>query len=467
MDNSIKLKDLNRIGYTDNRARSLVSSIFNKNFKHCSREEKLELLVKIKAHPREYLEDEKTSKIARAFAGEGKTLKPDCFSLLDQRAPLRVYGAQHVEELAIGQMSLALSLPISLQGALMPDAHSGYGLPIGGVLATDNAVIPYGVGMDIGCRMCLSILDAGDSFLNRYDYQLKKALRNFTHFGIEGGLSYRQEHEVLDNPLFKSMPLLRRLHGKAVRQLGTSGSGNHFVEFGEISLLEGNSLGLRPGKYTALLSHSGSRGLGAAIAQEYTKIAMDGCKLPRQAQHMAWLDLNSSAGAEYWAAMNLAGEYAQACHEQIHSSLLKDLGLKLLARVENHHNFAWTDRLINGREVIIHRKGATPAHEGEMGIIPGSMTAPAYLVKGRGVEDSLYSAAHGAGRAMSRQKARDAMTVSGMKQLLSNAGVTLIGGNVDENPQAYKDIEKVMRSQVTLVDTEGVFYPKIVRMSKD
>ena len=467
MDNSIKLKDLTKIGYTDNKARSLVATIFNKHFKHFSRDEKLGLLVRIKEIPEKYLRDEATAKIARVFAGKEDKIKPDCFTLSDKAAPLKIYGAMHVEEQTIKQMELALALPISVQGALMPDAHSGYGLPIGAVLATDNAVIPYGVGMDIGCRMRLSILDAGESFLKRYDFQLRQALRDFTHFGMEGGLDFRQEHEVLDDPLFRSMPLLRRLHGKAVRQLGSSGSGNHFVEFGEITLCEGNGLRLPSGKYAALLSHSGSRGLGAAIAKEYTTIAMNSCKLPRQAQQLAWLNMDSSAGAEYWSAMNLAGEYAQACHDQIHSNVLKILGLKVLAKVENHHNFAWKDKLADGKEVIIHRKGATPAHKGELGIIPGSMTAPAYLVRGLGAESSLYSASHGAGRAMSRQKAKDSMTVSGMKQLLSNAGVTLIGGNVDENPQAYKDIDKVMKSQTALVETEGVFYPKVVRMSKD
>jgi tRNA-splicing ligase RtcB (3'-phosphate/5'-hydroxy nucleic acid ligase) len=467
MDNSIKLKDLTNIGYTNNKARSLVATIFNKHFKHCSKAEKLEILVRIKESPEKFLQDEGTGKIARVFAGEEDKIKPDCFALSDKAAPLKIYGAMYVEQKAIKQMDLALALPISVQGALMPDAHSGYGLPIGAVLATDNAVIPYGVGMDIGCRMRVSILDASESYLKRYDFQLRQALRNFTHFGIEGGLEFRQEHQVLDNPLFRSMSLLRRLHGKAVRQLGTSGSGNHFVEFGEITLYEGNSLGLASGKYTALLSHSGSRGLGAAIAKEYTTIAMNSCKLPRQAQQLAWLNMDSSAGAEYWSAMNLAGEYAQACHDKIHSNVLKNLGLKVLAKVENHHNFAWKDKLADGREVIIHRKGATPAHKGELGIIPGSMTAPAYLIKGLGIESSLYSASHGAGRAMSRQKAKDSMTVSGMKQLLSNAGVTLIGGNVDENPQAYKDIDKVMKSQTALVETEGVFYPKVVRMCKD
>ena len=209
MDNSIKLKDLTKIGYTDNKARSLVATIFNKHFKHFSRDEKLGLLVRIKEIPEKYLRDEATAKIARVFAGKEDKIKPDCFTLSDKAAPLKIYGAMHVEEQTIKQMELALALPISVQGALMPDAHSGYGLPIGAVLATDNAVIPYGVGMDIGCRMRLSILDAGESFLKRYDFQLRQALRDFTHFGMEGGLDFRQEHEVLDIPLFRSMPLLR------------------------------------------------------------------------------------------------------------------------------------------------------------------------------------------------------------------------------------------------------------------
>ena len=165
--------------------------------------------------------------------------------------------------------------------------------------------------------------------------------------------------------------------------------------------------------------------------------------------------------------MTLAGDYAKACHERIHANLLKALGLKALHVVENHHNFAWKDKLADGKEVIVHGKGATPAHVGELGIIPGSMTTPAYLVAGRGVEAALNSASHGAGRAMSRQKAKDSMTVSAMKKMLTNAGVTLIGGTVEENPLAYKDIEQVMAGQQALVDIQGKFFPRIVRMNKE
>ena len=193
---------------------------------------------------------------------------------------------------------------------------------------------------------------------------------------------------------------------------------------------------------------------------------MNTCKLPRHAQQLAWLDMNSEAGQEYWQAMTLAGDYAKACHESIHANLLKALDLKALHVVENHHNFAWKDQL-NGKEVIIHRKGATPAHHGELGIIPGSMTTPAYLVMGKGVDNALFSASHGAGRAMSRQKAKESMTVSAMKKMLSSAGVSLIGGTVEENPLAYKDIETVIAAQHELVNIQGKFFPRIVRMNKD
>jgi tRNA-splicing ligase RtcB len=464
---NLKTKDLSKIGYDNDQLRSLVIGVAAKNFKHHSNEQLLELLVNIKNNPEAFLDDELTRKIAEKVIGKTDAPLFKAFELRSEPVFCKTYGEKGIEASAKQQMELANLLPVSVQGALMPDAHMGFGLPIGGVLATDHAVIPYAVGMDIGCRMSLSIMDESDSFLKRYEYQIKQALKTHTHFGMEGGLEVRQEHEVLDSPVFNEIPFLKPLRGKAVRQLGTSGNGNHFVEFGEIELLADNSLGLPAKKYTALLTHSGSRGLGSAIAKHYTQIAMNTCKLPRHAQQLAWLDMNNEAGQEYWLTMTLAGDYAKACHERIHANLLKALGLKALQVVENHHNFAWKDKLADGRNVIIHRKGATPAHKGELGIIPGSMTTPAYLVSGKGTGDALYSASHGAGRAMSRQKAKDSMTVSGMKKLLSNAGVTLIGGTVEENPLAYKDIETVIAAQRDLVGIEGKFYPRIVRMNKE
>lgn len=239
------------------------------------------------------------------------------------------------------------------------------------------------------------------------------------------------------------------------------------MEFGVIELADDCIPEISAGRYLALLSHSGSRGLGANIAKHYTQIAMNTCKLPRHAQPLAWLDMNSEAGQEYWMSMNLAGDYARACHDRIHANILKAAGLKSLKTIENHHNFAWKDILANGKEVIVHRKGATPAHVGELGIIPGSMSTPAYVVMGKGNPESLQSASHGAGRLKSRKEAKESMTVSAMKKILASEEVILIGGSVEENPQAYKDIHQVIQAQSALVDVIGNFYPKIVRMHKE
>ncbi|MES2479978.1 MAG: RtcB family protein [Bacteroidota bacterium] len=462
-----KTKELDKLGFTNDKLRSLVINIIPKHFKHHSNEQIIQLLSDIKSNPEAFGQDEYLGKIAACFMDRTENKNYKAYDLVNERTSLKVFGSKHIDKSAIKQMETAMSLPVVAQGALMPDAHTGFGLPIGGVLATKNAVIPYAIGVDIGCRMSLSILDEGEHFFKSNSYEMKTALRKFTHFGMEGNLEFKQEHPVLDSVDFQATELLKCLQTKASRQLGSSGGGNHFVEFGIIELHEGNSLHLPAKKYMALLSHSGSRGLGANIAQYYTRIAMNNCKLPREAQQLAWLDMDSEAGQEYWLSMNLAGAYAKACHEQIHQNVLKAIGLQVMARVENHHNFAWKDVLEDGTEVIVHRKGATPAHQGELGIIPGSMTTAAYLVEGTGAANSLYSASHGAGRAMSRQRAKENMTASALKKMLSDAGVCLIGGSVEENPLAYKDIDEVMMAQKELVTIQGKFLPKIVRMNKD
>ena len=193
---------------------------------------------------------------------------------------------------------------------------------------------------------------------------------------------------------------------------------------------------------------------------------MKQCPLPRQVQHLAWLDLSTHDGMEYWLAMNLAGDYASACHEVIHQRLTKAIGGQVLAKVENHHNFAWKEKL-NGEDVIVHRKGATPASKGVMGIIPGSMTAPGYLVRGKGEALSIHSASHGAGRQMSRTQAIKNIKHEDMRKILKDHGVTLIGAGLDEAPMAYKNIDMVMAAQTSLVDVLAKFTPKLVRMADD
>ena len=362
-------------------------------------------------------------------------------------------------------MDTAMQLPVTLDGALMPDAHQGFGLPIGGVLAVDNAVIPYGVGMDIGCRMALSVFDLPPKYLAQHSQELKKLLHANTRFGSKEVFKNPTADPVLDRPEFKEIGVVRAKREAAINPLGSSGSGNHFVEWGLVDITaEDNELHLPIGQYLGLLSHSGSRGLGAAIAQHYTKIAMSKCPLPPEACYLAWLDLDSQEGQEYWAAMNLAGDYASACHRDIHRRLSQALGEKPLSKVENHHNFAWKETLPDGREAIVHRKGATPAGAGVLGVIPGSMTAPGFIVRGRGERDSIQSAAHGAGLRMSRTQAKQQVSEGELRRLLRDQGVELIGGGLDEAPMAYKDIHQVMAHQRELVDVLGSFTPKIVRM---
>lgn len=425
------------------------------------------------ANPKNYEEDEAFGLIAKeliqqANVDAGIITELGEIPLRNKSIDFQIYGKENIEKGAIQQMYTAMKLPVAIAGALMPDAHQGYGLPIGGVLATHNAVIPYGVGVDIGCRMCLTMYDLPDNFIKRYHTNLKQHLGDNTRFGMGCEFDTPMDDEVLESKVFQEIDFVKKLKQTAYKQIGTSGGGNHFVEFGMVEILTTeNDWNLPIGKYVAILSHSGSRGLGAKIAGHYTKLARQVCPLPKEAQHLAWLDLDTELGQEYWMAMNLAGEYASACHHQIHKRLAKAIGEKPVAIVENHHNFAWKEKLSDGTDVIVHRKGATPAGKGVLGIIPGSMTAPGFIVRGKGEFDSLNSASHGAGRQMSRRKAKDSLTNSDVRKYLKQQGVTLIGGGIDEAPMAYKDIHEVMQAQQDLVEVLGTFHPKIVRMAED
>jgi tRNA-splicing ligase RtcB len=262
--------------------------------------------------------------------------------------------------------------------------------------------------------------------------------------------------------------ITRESKDKAWKQLGTSGSGNHFVEFGHLTLAQPDQeLGLAAGEYVALLSHSGSRGVGAAVCSTYS--AMARARLPKKHEslgQLAWLDLDSEAGQEYWAAMNLMGEYAAANHDVIHRLVSKHLGAKIIAGVENHHNFAWKE-VHGGKEVVVHRKGATPAGQGVLGVIPGSMADPAFVVRGKGCAASLNSASHGAGRRMSRTQAKQKYSWNAVKKSLEKQGVHVLSAGADEVPGVYKNIEDVMREQQDLVEIVARFDPKIVKMCGD
>jgi tRNA-splicing ligase RtcB (3'-phosphate/5'-hydroxy nucleic acid ligase) len=422
-------------------------------------------LQRVAADPAGFADDPRYAELARLLleqaAAEG-TFVPRGVD-----APYRIWG-ENLESTAVEQLKNACKLPVVVAGALMPDAHVGYGLPIGGVLATKEAVIPYAVGVDIACRMKLTVLDLPVSTLATDQDRLTRAIERETRFGIGAAFQARRQHDVMDAD-WRVTAVTARMKDRAWAQLGTSGSGNHFVEFGLLTVLDG-AAGVSPGQYLALLSHSGSRGTGAQVADHYSRLARERHpELPKQLSHLAWLDLSSEAGQEYWAAMELMGRYAAANHALIHAHLARALGVDVLLDIENHHNFAWRERhrLADGTEaeVIVHRKGATPAGAGVLGIIPGSMGTPGYVVRGRGVPASLNSASHGAGRRMSRTRAREMFTWDATKKFLRERGVTLLSAGLDEVPMAYKDIDEVMAAQRDLVEPLARFEPRLVKMA--
>ncbi len=318
MAKKLRTKDLVKIGYPKRMA-GLVVNVLQAHFRRESNEWQLALVTNLLAQPDNFVGDAHWGSIALELGGstveEADLLRPEVrrspgdFTIFDSPAGIAANAVQQLYD--------AMRLPVSVAGALMPDAHHGYGLPIGGVLATEGAVIPYGVGVDIGCRMCLSVYDLDGRLAEEDQSRLAAILERETAFGLQRH-DRPNDHAVLADETFSYLPTAKVLRGKAARQLGSSGGGNHFVEFGRVNLEAGNVFGRPAGDYLALLSHSGSRGMGAALAKHYTDLAMRECRLPKELKHLAWLDVTRDSGREYWAAMTLAGELRQ-CLSRRHS----------------------------------------------------------------------------------------------------------------------------------------------------
>lgn len=377
-------------------------------------------------------------------------------------------------------MDNVMSLEPVVKGALMPDAHQGYGMPIGGVCAVKNAVIPYAVGVDIGCRMQMTVLavDSNKQIEDKDSQQyqrLKKALLSCTFFGGSYVPNKPHNHRIMDDKRWALLDKLKlekfdsqSLKDRAWRQLGTSGGGNHFVEWGVYDTtsqfwkdISGSNTQL------ALMSHSGSRALGYTIANYFTKLASELNPLPAPLNELSWLSMDTEEGQLYYELMCLCGDYSAANHDCIHDTIINEVGLNddttPRHTISNHHNFAW--REFFGDELMyVHRKGATPAAFGEIGIIPSSMATKAYVVVGVGNSDSIRSASHGSGRAMSRSQALKTITREQRNKVLEENKVELLGAGLDESPQAYKDIDVVMNAQKELVNVIAEFQPRIVRM---
>ena len=306
-------------------------------------------------------------------------------------APWRQWG-DGLEPEAVMQMENACALPVAVAGALMPDAHVGYGLPIGGVLATENAVIPYAVGVDIACRMKLTVLDSpGQHHRRSRQDRLTQRHRGARRASASAPSSSTAASTRCWTRTGPSRPVTQQHKDKAWAQLGTSGSGNHFVEFGAFTVARGaRELGLEPGS-TSRCSRTAARAARARrCATTTASIAMGRHReLPKRAEApRVARSLDSQAGQEYWAAMNLMGHYAAANHALIHRTSRRKLGADVIARRREppQLRLEGTRTSSNGdeREVIVHRKGATPAGAGVLGVIPGSMASPGFVVRGKG-----------------------------------------------------------------------------------
>jgi tRNA-splicing ligase RtcB len=323
---TLNTKDLIRLGVppgeANRRGMEFIAKYILKGLDKAKLAEEVEAVVRT---PAAFVDDGLRGEFAEALTRVERPIR-------QAQAAWRQWG-EGLDPEAINQMGRACQLPIAVAGALMPDAHVGYGLPIGGVLATEKAVIPYAVGVDIACRMKLTVLDLPLRELGRKREQLVGAIEAETRFGVGATFKQRLQHEVLEADWSVS-PITRQQKDRAWSQLGASGSGNHFVEFGLFTASE--KIGdLEPGDYVALLSHSGSRGTGATVCDHYSKLAMaQHPDLPKEHRHLSWLALDSAEGQEYWAAMELMGRYAAANHSVIHQHIARRLGLAVLLDVE-------------------------------------------------------------------------------------------------------------------------------------
>lgn len=381
----------------------------------------------------------------------------------DQPAPYTLFAPEgiRVEEEAFNQLKKTLRIPGAVGGAGMPDIHPGYGMPIGGVGAFNNVIFPFGVGKDISCSVSLSMFHIGSKILDSTESRenFLKVILAVTSFGL-GASTDGLDHPVMHDPRWKSSKLLKRLKPLAQSQLGSSGGGNHFADLVQIHFPDGSDGGI------GLLTHSGSRGTGSKIADYYSKLADELSREEYKIEtNYGWFQLDSPEGLEYWDAMQLMGDYATANHQIIHECFAKAIGEAPYRREINKHNFAWKEEYeIDGKQVelVIHRKGATPAHYGEIGIIPGSSGTTSFLVVGKGNPASYNSSSHGAGRMESSTAAKIHFDQKLFDSQMN--GITYVGVAPHEGFAAYKPIEKVMEAQKELVTVIARLRPRLVVM---
>lgn len=369
-----------------------------------------------------------------------------------EKRPIKLW-LDDIEQGALGQARNLANLPFLFSHvAVMPDAHLGYGMPIGGVMASSEMIIPNAVGVDIGCGMC-----AVQTSLSSLSSEQLQNILALVRTDIPLGFKHHQRRQdsrlmpTTEVPL-DHLPIVSREYGSALTQVGTLGGGNHFIE-----VQKGND------GHLWLMVHSGSRNLGFKVANHYNRLAGQlnrkwGSKISPKWQ-LAFLPMDSDPGRTYLAEMRYCVEFAYANRklmmERIKEAVQAVAGAVFFAPMINiAHNYAALEEHF-GETVMVHRKGATSARKGEIGIIPGSQGTPSYIVRGLGNEESFTSCSHGAGRRMGRKQAQRSLDLHQEQERLDRQGI--IHGirsvrDLDEAAGAYKDIDKVISDQLDLVE---------------
>jgi tRNA-splicing ligase RtcB len=369
-----------------------------------------------------------------------------------EKVPIKIW-TDYVEEGALEQAKHLANLPFVFKHvALMPDVHQGYGMPIGGVVATRKVIIPNAVGMDIGCGMMAIKLN-----LTEVDKETLKQIVEDIRRVIPVGFKHQaepQDERFMPHDDIDYNSVVAQEYQNARTQLGTLGSGNHFIE------IQKDTDG-----YIWIMLHSGSRNLGAQIARHYDKIAKQlnerwFSSVPAE-WDLAFLPADSEEGQQYIKEMNYAVDFAKANRQLMMQRILDVIAANITEEVvpddpiNISHNFAALEHHF-GQNVWVHRKGATKASKDTVGIIPGSQGSKSYIVKGLGNPQSFMSCSHGAGRRMSRNEARKVLTIDEEQKKIESIGaINYITEEIqlDEAPSAYKDIEDVISNESDLIET--------------
>lgn len=373
--------------------------------------------------------------------------QPDTF----KGAPLKIFGAH--DDATIAQMSNCMAVGNVVKGVICADGHLGYAQPIGGVIAYEKQISISGVGFDIGCGNMAVRLDTKFADIKDRAATILSDVRKVISFGIGRTNAERAEHALFDDADAWREADMEAYRAKAVTQLGTVGSGNHYVD-----LLHDED------GFVWIGVHFGSRGLGHTSATRYLKAAggKDGMNVPP-----AVVDEDSEIGRRYIAAMQLAGQYSYAGREWVVERVRQIIGGSVTDMVHNHHNYAWRETH-DDRDLWVVRKGATPAWPGQRGFIGGSMGDDAVIVEGVDSplsKASLYSTVHGAGRLFGRQQAKRTFTQTQMDAWLQERGVLLAGGNLDESPMAYRRLPDVLAAHTGTLLVRHTLRPFAVAMA--